>query len=221
MINIMKSYRMDFYLLKNYLFNLLYVCVVAIVIGFFTSFEAMAMIIITFSAYFLNTLFVVEEKFNISTLQSILPVSKRDIVIGRYLLSYTVLLLLSFIAIALYLIHTFLFQDDTVYTNGFLIIITSIILASLFISIQYPFYFKFEHSKASIVSILPYVFVFAIGIPAMQRVFRNPDQYNHFINLITIFQTHVVVTFIIGIIGSLLLFLISCLLSLKLYQIQK
>ncbi|EGO8029625.1 ABC-2 transporter permease, partial [Enterococcus faecalis] len=94
----------------------------------------------------------------------------------------------------------------------------SIFIAIFFISIQYPFYYKFDYMKGSVMAILPYIACFAIGIPLINQLMKNLVFYENVMEVISYFQSNTVVLILMVLTLSLVLIMSSYLLSKKIQK---
>ncbi|MPQ34269.1 ABC-2 transporter permease [Clostridium estertheticum] len=206
MSEIISSIKLDFYSMKHLYSGAILAIIIGIIIGFVTNPITIIMVEITFSAYFLSMCFAVHDKSNFNKLYGVLPINKNQIVIGRYLFStcfVTAMGILSFILY--YFISTIMGGPFNIVTSS-ASVCGSFIIFALFIGIQFPLYYKYEYSKVMIISILPFVLVFAIGVPVISKILKNADNMKKLINSLMYFQTHPYMIWVLGIgIGFLLL----------------
>jgi hypothetical protein len=92
------------------------------------------------------------------------------------------------------------------------------LIAILFISVQYPFYFKLDYAKASIMAILPYIVCFAIGIPLVNYLMNNQVFYRYIMSMVVYFRSNVLAFILIVLAISFLSVTFSYLLSRKIQK---
>ena len=95
---------------------------------------------------------------------------------------------------------------------------TQLLIAILFISVQYPFYFKLDYAKASIMAILPYIVCFAIGIPLVNYLMNNQVFYHYIMSMVVYFRSNVLAFILIVLAISFLSVTFSYLLSRKIQK---
>lgn len=216
MKSIYKLLILDYYVLKA-LFGFVAVAIlVATVIGSVTQPSMLIMVILTFTAFLLSVLFSVAEKSNFNKLYGSLPIKKREIVIGRYLFATLTIFILSIIAFALFCIASIVMKASIDWFNGVAYWSGAFLITTLFISIQFPVYFKFEYSKAMFISILPYILFFAVGFPVIGQLMKQSAFSNAVMNIIAYFQSRLYVMILLGLGVGLILLTLSCLISLTL-----
>jgi hypothetical protein len=216
MQSIGKLLILDYYVLKVLFRFIAIALAAATVIGCVTQPAMLIVVILTFSAFILSVLFSVAETSNFNKLYGTLPINKKEVIIGRYAFSLLVVSILSIIAVALYSLSSLLLKAEIEWTNGALYWGGAFIIAALFISIQYPFYFKFDYSKAMIMSILPFILLFMIGFPVLGRLMKDAGFTNAITKIITHFESHVILLILCVISIGLILLTLSCLISILL-----
>lgn len=216
MKSIFRLLTLVYYVLKALFGFVAAAILVATVIGCVTQPGMLIMVILTFTAFLLSVLFSVAEKSNFNKLYGTLPVIKREIVIGRYLFATLTISLLSIIAFILFCISSMVLKANIEWFSGAAYWVGAFIITTFFISIQFPFYFKFEYSKAMFLSILPYILVFAVGIPVFSQLMNQSTFSDTVMNMVAYFQSHVYSMIFLGIGIGLMLLTISCLISLTL-----
>lgn len=107
--------------------------------------------------------FKIAEKNDITKLYGLLPVTKKDIVVGRYL--FTAILGVIAIAVTILLNIVILTFMKVSFTTDDIIFGTSsaLILYFFFTSIQLPGYFRFGSIKGSLFSYMPLIGMFLLG----------------------------------------------------------
>ena len=166
----------------------------------------------------LNVVFLITERSNFNKLYGILPIKKSANVLSRYLFSLIVIFTTAIISFVLFIILSVITKGTVNLEYGIQFLAISVFVAILFISIQYPFYFKLEYTKASIMSILPYIVCFAIGIPLINYLMGNQEFYQKIIRIIRYFQSNMTI-FVLCVLGLSFLFIVASYLLSK--KIQK
>lgn len=194
--------RLDFYTLKP-LFKIMCIfLIVPIILGIVSNLETSIMVTLTFLCFLLNTVFSIGEKSNFNKLYGTLPIQRSVVILSRYLFSIIVLSITAIISLLMYISLSFILHGTINWTNGICFLVLSFNIAIFFISIQYPMFFKFEYSKASIMSILPYVVCFAIGAPLLTNLMKNENFYKLAMDVITYSQSNVIIVVLIGLLIS-------------------
>lgn len=190
-MTIKKLILLDFYTIKPLLHIMLMFLIIPVILGIVVDPGTSIMVTMTFIVFMLNVVFSIAEKSNFNKLYGILPIQRSHSIISRYLFSLIILGITAGISFLIYLILSYIESGNMHMVNGIGYLILSSMISIFFISIQYPFYFKFEYSKATIMSILPYILVFAIGSPLLSYLMENITFYQTVTNLISYFQTHI------------------------------
>jgi len=213
MSNIINSIKLDYYILKSNFKIILIVVFLSTFIGIMTSNPPVIMYIISiYSANFLGTIFSIYEKNKLNKLYGILPLGKHQVVIGRYLFTLAVGVLNGVMAIVLTLIVLY-FRNINISNLAFISYLSSsVLLFCVFISVQFPLYFKYEYSKITAVAILPPVILFIIGITLFKK---NAELFSPIIKYFIQNQNMI---WLIGICAGLILLCISCVLSCVIYK---
>lgn len=197
--------RLDFYTLKP-LFKIMCIfLIVPIILGIVSNLETSIMVTLTFLCFLLNTVFSIGEKSNFNKLYGTLPIQRSVVILSRYLFSIIVLSITAIISLLMYISLSFILHGTINWTNGICFLVLSFNIAIFFISIQYPMFFKFEYSKASIMSILPYVVCFAIGAPLLTNLMKNENFYKLAMDVITYSQSNVIIVVLIGLLISVMM----------------
>lgn len=210
--------KLDFYAMKplaKFIFPFL---LVPIILGMVVDLGMSIMVTLTFVVFMLNIVFAITERSNFNKLYGILPIKKSTNVLGRYLFSLITIGITAIISFAIFLILSIITKGRIDWIYGFQFLTLSIMIAVLFISIQYPFYFKFEYTKASIMAILPYIVCFAIGVPLMNYFLKNQDFYQYVMRIVNYFQSNILLLALVCLGLSFLFVTVSYLLSKKLQK---
>ena len=207
--------KLDFYAMKPLVRIMIIFLIIPIILGIVADLGASILVTLTFSAFMLNVIFSITEKSNFYKLYGILPVRMTQCIISRYLFSSIVVVFAGILSFANYIILSLALNGIIDWKRGGEFLALSMLIAFLFISIQYPFYFRFEYSKAMIMSILPYVLCFAIGVPLTQYLMKNDSFRIIIMGIIKYFSDNILVMLVSGITISMLVMTISCIISIK------
>ena len=218
MKSIYKLLILDYYVIKVLSGFVAAAILVALAIGFATQPGMLIMVILTFTAFLLSVLFSVAEKSNFNKLYGTLPVKKTEIVIGRYLFAALAVFLLSIIAFLLFCASSMMLKANIEWFTGAAYWALAFIITTFFISIQFPLYFRFEYSRAMIISILPYILFFAVGFPLFGQLMKQSTFFSFFMNAFVFFQSHIYLMILLGVGAGLILLTASTLISLILIR---
>lgn len=217
-MNVIHLIKLDLYAMKPLAKSMLCFLFIPIILGLVTNLGTSIMVTLTFVVFILNMIFAITEKSHFDKLYGILPIKRSMNIISRYLFSLLVLSLAAIVSFLIFILLS-LFQNGVVdWISGFAFLTVSIVISLFFVSIQYPFYFHFEYSKATIMSILPYVLCFAIGAPLIQYLMKDIAFYLFVMDIIVYFQSNIIILIILGFTLSVVMILSSCLLSLKIQK---
>lgn len=217
-MTIRKLILLDFYTIKPLIKVMLVFLLIPLILGMVVDPGTSIMVTMTFIVFMLNVVFSVAEKSNFDKLYGILPIKRSYSILSRYLFSMIMLVITAAISFVIYLVLSYFQHGNIQLSNGICYLILSSMIAIFFISIQYPFYFRFDYSKANMMAILPYILVFAIGSPIISYLMKHAAFYQNVIQLINYIQTHVLLFVLIGICISMLMISCSYLLSRKIYK---
>lgn len=107
--------------------------------------------------------FLLGDESGIDSLYRMFSINPQKVVIGRYLVSLILFVAMSLIAFVLYILSSLaLHAIDLEPLAGTFFLYSAIYL--VMICFQYPLYFKYGYTKAKILSMLPFLFVGAIGM---------------------------------------------------------
>lgn len=171
--------KLDAYTMKPLWKMAIAFLLVPVVLGIVVNSFISIMVIMTFIAFLLNTIFSISETSGFDRLYGIVPVGRNHVVLSRYLFSMVVIALFALVAYVVYLLLS-LWQGNVDVQRGFAFLGISTLIACFFISIQFPIYFRVEYSKASFMSIVPYIVCFAIGSPLITQLMKQ-QEINQFI----------------------------------------
>lgn len=185
--------KLDFYAMKPLAKFMLPFLIVPIILGIVANLGTSIMITLTFVAFMLNVVFAISEKSNFKKLYGVLPIKKSANILSRYLFSLIVIALTAMVSFIIFIVLSVISTGNIDWINGIEFLALSMFIALFFISIQYPFYFKFEYSKASIMAILPYIACFAVGAPLMNYLMKNNDVFTRVMKIVNYFHSNTVI----------------------------
>lgn len=185
--------KLDFYAMKplsKFMFPFL---LVPIILGVVANLGTSIMVTLTFVAFMLNVLFGITERSNFNKLYGILPIKKSTNVLSRYLFSLIIIGITAIVSSVIFIVLSIIMKGGIDWKYGIQYLAISMFIAIFFISIQYPFYFKLDYTKASIMAILPYIACFAIGAPLISQLMKNQAFYQRAIKVVNYFQSNVLI----------------------------
>ncbi|HZK70196.1 MAG TPA: ABC-2 transporter permease [Clostridia bacterium] len=215
MSNVLKSIRLDNYILKAYYKTFIVVYVIAILIGIISQIPALTVVVVmVITAPFIGTYFSVYEKNNLNKLYGILPIGKYEVVIGRYLYALFLGIINGIVSgILAYIISIFI-NKGMDHLTFITCLSASFLYFCLFIAVEFPVYFKYAFSKVYIFTSLPFYLVFVVGA----FIFKKTDILQYLSQIIQYFTSHQNMIWVTGIGLGLILLIISCPLSYFIYK---
>ena len=215
MSNVLKSIRLDNYILKAYYKTFIVVYVIAILIGIISQIPALTVVVVmVITAPFIGTYFSVYEKNNLGKLYGILPLGKFEVVIGRYLYALFLSIINGIVSgILAYIISIFI-NKGMDHLTFITCLSASFLYFCLFIAVEFPVYFKYAFPKVYIFTSLPFYLVFVVGA----FIFKKTDILQHLSQIIQYFTSHQNMIWVTGIGLGLILLIISCPLSCLIYK---
>lgn len=210
--------KLDFYAMKTLAKFMLLFLLIPIILGLVANLGTSIMVTLTFIAFMLNIVFSISEKSNFNKLYGILPIKKSANILSRYLFSLIIIACTAIISFIIYMILSIISKGSIDWIYGIEFLTVSILIAIFFISIQYPFYFKLEYSKASIMAILPYIACFAVGSPLVNYLMKNNEFYTHIMGIVNYFHSNTAILVLAALGISVLLIGSSYLISKKIQK---
>lgn len=205
--------KLDFKLIKQYYIVILFLFLFGL--GMSIAMQSKEII----SSYILVTLiftmsypFISIDKNNINILYGTLAINRKIIVIGRYLFSFALAICGGLLSLLFTWIFTIIFNQEFILTETILLISYLFLIYSLFMSIQYPIYFKLGYIKGKSYSLISFVLVLIILLIIPLLIINKgwDKQLSDLVN-------YPIVTCLLVIIGGLVFQGISYLISYKLY----
>lgn len=160
MSNTLKFMKLDLYIIKPY-FTVKVMLLLIFIIGI-TTFSTKditfsTVFVMFFATIFTSYTFSVGETYSIDVLYEILPISKRNVVVGRYLFSNAMNVVFALLAVLIAMLISAI-GIKGFETDGFVLtVFVGFFIFSLFQAIQLPIFFKFGYTKAKLLTYLPIV----------------------------------------------------------------
>ncbi|MDD9149803.1 MULTISPECIES: acyltransferase family protein [unclassified Sporolactobacillus] len=210
MSDVLKSVRLDYYILKSSYKAFVPLYVIAAVIGMLTRKPAITIaVVMIITAPFIGTYFSLYEKNNLNRLYGILPLGKLETVAGRYLYALLLGVVSGIIAGILATVFSLFTGNVMSYLDYLDYLSLSFLGFCLFISIVFPIYFKFPFSKVYILANLPLYLCGVIGL----FIIRKTNFLKYVGLIVYYFSSHQYMIWILGFGLGLGLLFISFLLS--------
>lgn len=162
MNNILKSVKLDNEIVKSR-----YIMFIIDIIGIFFAVITKvpifgALIIMVISTPIAGQYFFVYEKNNLEKLYGVLPLSKSEVVIGRYIYALCIVVINGIIAATVAYIVSLLTNRVMSGSEFLTYLSVGFLYACLMVAVIFPLYFKFSFSKVYIFSNLPFYLIFVI-----------------------------------------------------------
>lgn len=212
--NIIDLVKLDYYIQKAYILGrILIIAIIATFIVILNRNPPLIMYVISLAmANSMGASFSIYEKSKLNMLYGVLPVRKQQIVIGRYLFTLAFGLVTEVIGVVLTLIAAYALHISISNFAFIAYLSSSFFIFCLFVSVQFPLYFKYEFSKIIAVAMLPLILLFIIGVTVIKKY---ADLFSQIINFFIQNQSMV---WMVGIGAGLVILCISCLLSCNIYK---
>lgn len=206
--------KLDFFTMKSQFSVYLSLVLAIIMFGFMGS--SVTILCITgawFVALMSSNIFAIQEKNDLDRLYGSVPVSLKDIVLGRYV--YTFLnYFISFIAVIVMYSGFVVFQSRALKLSEIILgFSASLLVFSTITGIQMPLYFNMGYTKAKVWSMVPFVAVMAlVAIPSFVPALSG---------IIEFMQTNRSVLIMGGILASCIIQFLSYRISVVAYRKRK
>lgn len=214
MSNILKMVKLDFSLVKPYM-KTVFIVFLSPLIVMYTTRDILSGMIFCMSMMAITSsyTFSVAEKNDLGRLYGLLPVSKSDIVSGRYLFVGLQGIITTAFAICANLIILILLKvhfglSDVLISTGI-----GLVLYYFFTAVQMPFFFKFGGIKGRFFAFLPFIGIFSLS--AIAKGLR-PEQLARLSSIAIINSPFGIL--VLGILLSIIFYSISIGITQKIYD---
>lgn len=215
MNNVLKSVKLDNYILKSHYKALIVLYINAAIIGILAKTQALTIaVVMIITAPFIGTYFSLYEKNNLNRLYGILPLAKFEVVIGRYLYALFLDILNGIAAVILTYIISLFTNKGVDYLTFIAFLSGSFLYFCLFIAVMFPIYFKYPFSKVYIFANLPIYLVTVLGV----YIYKKTSLLKNISEITQYFISHQNMIWVTGIGLGLILLIISCALSCLIYK---
>ena len=202
--------KFDFLLLKSHSVAILILFVAGIFIG------PLGYLIVILIA--MPYPFLAAEKNNLNVLYSVLPTTRKSIVLGRHLFALITVFVATLISFLGSMLLPLIAKQDIVMNENILTLCLITALSLIMTGIQYPLYFKLGYSKARIISLIPVVIIFAVAM-FITTVTKGLFGWNiDLTGMLDFVFKNAVLSCVVALIVSILSICVSCVLSCKLYE---
>ncbi len=174
MTNILKIVKLDFALIKPYI-KIIFIALLSPLIVMYTMRDMVSGILfcMCFMAMTSGYTFSVAEKNDLGRLYGLLPISRKDIVMGRYFFIIIQGIILSLFGVSANAIILTIIKVKFTSSDILMGISIGLITYSFFTAIQLPFFFKYGGIKGRFFSFLPFLGIFSISEVAKRL---SPDK---------------------------------------------
>lgn len=215
----LKFARLDFTTIKPYLSlkNMLIFLFIFAFIGYSSgNSSTMIGMMMMYATLYVSYPFAVGDKNGIDTLYCTLPISKKDVVIGRYVFS----LLLNLIVGAIAFIASALLMTTRGGFNGqetFMVVLLCVALFTTVQAIQLPIYFKLGYAKAKLLAYLPFI-AFPAIIVMISAYLGEKNMMRYLESIFSQIQANIFITALIAAVIWGLVMSVSGMLSYRFYR---
>lgn len=180
MNNVIKMIKLDISLIKPYSKSLLIVFLVPLIVIFGTQ-DIISGVIFCMSIMAMTSsyTFSIAEKNDLNRLYGLLPVTKRDIVTGRYMFSALTGVIAVLFGVVMNVVILTFTKKSFSYQDTVIAVSVGLMLYTLFTAIQLPGFFKFGAIKGRFITFIPFIGMFLVGVIAKgvspENLQRIPD----------------------------------------------
>ncbi len=213
---IFKSIRLDHDILKVYYrtFMLVTYGLAALIAVLTKKTDLVFVVVMAIAAPVAGLNFSLYEKNHLGKLYGILPLSKKAVVVGRYLYALAFGFVNTFAASLLAVIISWAVHSRMSQLQFLTYAFASLVYFCLYIAIQFPIYFKFTFSKVYFLSNVP----FYLTVVAADYIFTKDNLHLQLQQTIQDLSAHPTLIWATGLGLGLLLLLVSCPLSIWIHQ---
>lgn len=208
--------RLDFITIKSFLTakNILIAAVASSVMMLTTGgSEAILSVIMMYAALHVSYPFAIGEKSDMDSLYCTLSITRKAVVLGRYLFALTFNLCAGVFANIIAFVLSLVMQKEINISNSLMITLGIFAVFSIIQAIQLPIYFKLGYVKAKFLAYLP-LLGFPIAVFLLSRFAENPDFIESVTGFFGFFAENPVIAALFGVAVWLIIMLIS-------YQVSK
>lgn len=165
--------------------------------------------------------FSIEEKNDMERLYAGLPIRKGDHVIGRYLFLFLFVVVMEVLSILSTLLFSLIGKMEISFTSLLHVSLIGLAIYLFIVSFQMPIFFKMGYQKARILSYLPLLLI-GVGSPILIKLFQDTSgTANSLERAYQFVVQNLSFVIIVALAGTFLLYLISSLISIKFYTAKE
>jgi len=217
MKRILSAAKLDFYAGKNMLRLTAVLAIIAVIVGIVAHGPEYAMFFtMIFGVTSCGSVFQVHEKNNSDKLYGILPLKKSEMILGRYLYGLIIgLAYIVFAGILGFVLWKIMGSGANLTTLGYWATLgVGFVYFGFAMGVAFPIYFKFSFSKAYVFTMLP-MYIIAVLFLILTR--KNSNFTSDLSQMIKFFTNHMALAPIFGLLGGLILLVISLLIANVIY----
>jgi ABC-type Fe3+ transport system permease subunit len=206
--------RLDFFTIKSAVTISVILYVVSIIVGFAAKMPEFTLVLAMVLTVFIGgTVFGNQEANHGDVLYATLPVRRQDVVIGRFLYALVLAVAGAIIATVLSLAVSAVIHVQMTAVSFTASLALSFAYYCFAVAVSYPIYFRFGFARAYILTMLPMYIVFLAAVLVTRKL--NTSTVIH--NAVAWFTDHQGLTWVIGIVGGLVLLIIGAVISTAIY----
>lgn len=212
--------RLDFITVKPYLTlkSLAIMLISPLFIMIATGVDNMAMTVIAvYSMLYVSYPFAICDKNNMDALYPTLCVTRKTVVLGRYLYTLAFDACAGVVGLAFTIISLTVKQKPIVWTETLLMFFALFIAVSILQTVQLPIYFKLGYEKSKVMAYLP-IIGFGLVVIAFQKIISKGGVPTSVSNCLAWLEANSLIAALIGIIIWFALIVISCSISCSFYE---
>ena len=167
MNNVIKMVKLDISLIKPYSKSLLIVFLTPLIVIFSIQ-DIISGIIFCMSIIAMTSsyTFSIAEKNDLNRLYGLLPITKKDIVTGRYMFSALTGVVAALFGVVMNVAVLTFTKKSFSYEDLVIALSVGLMLYTLFTAIQLPGFFKFGAIKGRFITFIPFLGMFLVGVIA-------------------------------------------------------
>lgn len=161
-----------------------------------------------------NYTFSVAEKNDLNRLYGLIPVSKKDIVFGRYIFSALIGAIGAVAAVIINILILTMSKVPVIYEDVVASVSIGLLMYFFFTALQLPGYFKFGAIKGRFISFIPFLGIFLAGVIA--KSIKTSAQLTNLPNVSVSSNTFIL--FVFSILFDIVVYCISIAITYNIYN---
>lgn len=217
MKKVLSCVGLDVKLVKPYAKSVLFLLALGIFMGLmFKSSETLSSYFMMMVMLVMSYPFAVIDKNHLDVLYGTLSVSRKSIVIGRYVFVLILITVCGLLAFGSSLALSAIIGEELIIPQLLVMLCALFMTVSLVVALQYPIYFKLGYTKAKMAAMIPLFIVFAliVMIPTLAKL------ANWNVSLTSLLEglaQHTAALSIGALLTGMIFLTVSCFVSYKLY----